>query len=149
MFSPNGQIIVSGSHDATLRLWDVRSSGSQKVLQGHTGHVYSVCFSPDGRTLASGSDDCTIRLWNVQTGECRGVLQGHASWVCSVSFSSDGLMLVSGSQDEAIKLWEVKTGQCVKTLRADRLYEGMNITGVTGLTEAQKATLRALGAVER
>jgi hypothetical protein len=33
-------------------------------------------------------------------------------------------------------------------LRPDRLYEGMNITGVTGLTEAQKATLKQLGAIE-
>jgi hypothetical protein len=45
-------------------------------------------------------------------------------------------------------LWDVETGECLRTLRAERLYEGMNITGVTGLTEAQKATLKALGAVE-
>jgi WD40 repeat protein len=57
-------------------------------------------------------------------------------------------MLASGSQDETIKLWDVKTGECVKTLRADRLYEGMSITDVKGLTVAQKATLKALGAVE-
>jgi hypothetical protein len=37
----------------------------------------------------------------------------------------------------------------VRTLRADRPYEGMNITGVTGITEAQKATLKALGAIEK
>jgi WD40 repeat protein len=57
-------------------------------------------------------------------------------------------VLASGSQDETVKLWDAKTGKCLKTLRADRLYEGMNITGAGGLTEAQKATLRALGTVE-
>jgi WD40 repeat protein len=57
-------------------------------------------------------------------------------------------VLASGSQDETIKLWDVKTGECLKTLRADRLYEGMNINDVKGLTEAQKTTLKALGAVE-
>jgi WD40 repeat protein len=57
-------------------------------------------------------------------------------------------VLASGSQDETVKLWDAKTGKCLKTLRADRLYEGMNITGAIGLTEAQKATLRALGTVE-
>jgi WD40 repeat protein len=45
-------------------------------------------------------------------------------------------VLASGSQDETIKLWDVKTGECLKTLRADRLYEGMNINDVKGLTEA-------------
>lgn len=53
-------------------------------------------------------------------------------------------------------LWNVHTGLCIqtlrghnlKTLRPERPYEGMNITGITGLTEAEKATLKALGAVE-
>ncbi|NEQ27420.1 MAG: hypothetical protein F6K28_52135, partial [Microcoleus sp. SIO2G3] len=68
--------------------------------------------------------------------------------VFSVAFSPQGTMLASGSKDETIKLWDVGTGECRKTLRSLRPYEEMNITGVTGLTPAQKATLLALGAVE-
>jgi hypothetical protein len=41
----------------------------------------------------------------------------------------------------------VETGECLKTLRADRLYEGMNIQGATGLTIAQTSTLKTLGAL--
>ena len=105
-------------------------------------------FSPNGQTLASGSDDHTVRLWDVTSGQCLKILQGHTNGVWSVAFSPDGQTLASGSQDETIKLWDVQTGECCKILRSERLYEGMNITGVTGLTEAQKATLKALGAVE-
>jgi hypothetical protein len=54
---------------------------------------------------------------------------------------------MSASEDRTILCWNVRTGKCVNIAR-NRLYEGMNITGITGLTEAQKATLRALGAVE-
>ncbi len=54
---------------------------------------------------------------------------------------------MSASEDRTILCWNVRTGECVNRVR-NRLYEGMNITGITGLTEAQKATLRALGAVE-
>jgi WD40 repeat protein len=50
--------------------------------------------------------------------------------------------------DETIKLWDVATGACVHTLRSPRLYEGMNITGITGLSDAQKETLKINGAVE-
>ena len=56
--------------------------------------------------------------------------------------------LASGSEDETLKCWDVQTGQCRNTLRADRPYERVNITGVTGVTDAQKVVLKALGAVE-
>ncbi|MEG4140033.1 MULTISPECIES: hypothetical protein [unclassified Microcoleus] len=44
-------------------------------------------------------------------------------------------------------MWDVATGRCNRTLMGDRLYEGINIQGATGLTNAQKATLKALGAL--
>lgn len=56
--------------------------------------------------------------------------------------------MASGSGDGTIKRWDVKTGECLKTLISERPYKGVNIKGVTGLTEAEKATLKALGAVE-
>jgi WD40 repeat protein len=58
-------------------------------------------------------------------------------------------MLVSASYDETIRYWDLTTGECFKILRPDRLYEGMNITGMMGLTEGQRVTLKALGAVDR
>ena len=75
-------------------------------------------------------------------------MQEHTSGVYAVSFAPDDLTLVSGSNDETIKFWNLQTGCCITTLRGARLYEGMNITGVTGLTIPQKTTLKALGAVE-
>ncbi|MFL9458637.1 MULTISPECIES: WD40 repeat domain-containing protein [Nostocales] len=51
-------------------------------------------------------------------------------------------------RDRTIKLWDVQTGRCIETLTVDRLYEGMNIHGTTGLTVAQKSTLKALGAID-
>jgi len=147
-FSPQGQTLASGSDDGMVKLWDITTGECCNTLQGHTGGVQSVAFSPQGQTLVSGSDDGTVKLWDVTTGECCNTLHGHASCIWTVAFSSDGQILASSSQDETTKLWDVKTGRCLKTLRIDRPYEGMNITGVTGLTDAQKSTLKALGAVD-
>jgi WD40 repeat protein len=68
--------------------------------------------------------------------------------VVSIAFRPDGQVLASGSEDGTIKLWHTETGECLTTLIPDRPYEGMNITGVKGLTEAEKGTLKALGAIE-
>jgi WD40 repeat protein/transcriptional regulator with XRE-family HTH domain len=146
-FTPDGQLL-SGSFDRSVRLWDLQSGECIRVLRGHTGGVWSIALSPNGQTLASGSGDCTVRLWNLQTGNCLKVLHEHTSWVTSVIFSADGQFLLGGSDNRQIKLWEVATGSCERTWMGDRLYEGMNIRGATGLTNAQKLTLKELGAIE-
>ena len=68
--------------------------------------------------------------------------------VWSVAFSFDGRMLASGDDDGTIIVWETQTGASLHTLRSERPYERMNIREVKGLTEAQKASLKALGAIE-
>jgi hypothetical protein len=80
-------------------------------------------------------------------------LEGHSNVVPTVDFhprsqADQPGILVSASYDETIRFWQVETGECITVLYPDRLYEGMNITGVTGLTEAQKATLKQFGAVD-
>lgn len=115
--------------------------------QFQSSRVRSVVFSPNGQKLVSCSDDQTLKLWDISTGVNLRTFEGHQKVVWSVAFSPDGQMLASGSKDETIKLWNVETGECLKTLRANRPYEGMNITGAIGLTAANRATLKSLGAV--
>ena len=62
--SPDGQTIVSGSDDHTVRIWDKKTGMEIRRLQGHTGSVKSVAISADGQTIVSGSDDYTIILWD-------------------------------------------------------------------------------------
>jgi len=79
---------------------------------------------------------------------CTAVLQSHQSWVWSLVQSPNHGVLLSGSQDETIQAWNLETGTRLKTLRCPRPYEDMMIANTTGLTEAQKVTLKALGAID-
>ncbi|MCA1990503.1 MAG: NACHT domain-containing protein [Coleofasciculus sp. S288] len=151
-FSPDGQTLFSGSYDQTLRLWDASSGECLKTLRGHTSRIGCVAFSPDGRTLASGCENQSVRLWDASSGECLKTLQGHTGRIGCVAFSPDGQTLASGCDNQTVKLWDVSTGKCLRTSQgysnSEKPYEGMNITGVTGLTQATIASLKALGAVE-
>ncbi len=147
-FSPKDYIAASSGDDRTIRIWDVNSGELLETLQGHAHWVRTVAMSPDGTLLASGSHDQTVRIWDIKSGQCLKIMQGHTNCVWSVAFSANGSTVVSGSDDGTTKLWDVQTGTCIKTLRSDRPYERMNIKGVTGLTKAQKMTLRILGATE-
>lgn len=100
-----------------------------------------------GLWLASGSEDCTVKLWNPSTGDCLQTLEGHDQIVWTVAFSHTGDSLASCSDDGTIRIWDINTGKNLKVLQPERPYEGMNITGAVGLTQAQKATLCALGAI--
>ncbi|MCV6636980.1 caspase family protein [Candidatus Albibeggiatoa sp. nov. NOAA] len=110
-FSPNNQVLASGSWDNTVRLWDVATGQTLgQPLTGHSSSVISVAFSPDGKTLASGSVDNTVRLWDVETRKPLGQpLTAHTHTIYKTIFSPDGKTLASASRDKTIRLWDVAT----------------------------------------
>ncbi|KAF8674683.1 WD40 repeat-like protein [Rhizoctonia solani] len=116
-FSPDGQHVVSGSDDGTIRVID-RRTGDTVVgpVHGHSDTVNSVEFSPNGMQIVSGSDDKSVRVWDAQTGQqvavCGEYGVSHDSGVTSVGFSPNGLCIVSaGSYDNTVCVWDAQTGK--------------------------------------
>ena len=105
-------------------------------------------WAPSGERLISGGSDGRLRWWEVDSGECVQVRQAHQGTIQSLKVSPDGSRLASCGDDGAITLWNLERGESLRTLRRDRPYERLNITGIRGLTEAEIATLQALGAFE-
>lgn len=114
-FSPDSNILASGSSDTNIILWDVSdpiSPSKITTLSGHSDTVNSLAFSPNGNLLASGSDDNSVIVWsmNVKLKSYKQPLlrlNGHQNAVTGVAFSPDGKILASSSRDNTVILWDI------------------------------------------
>lgn len=104
--SADGKMLVSGSWDQTIKVWQLETGELLHTLKGHRDRVYAIALSPDAQIIASGSADKSIKLWHLQTGELLGTFTGHTHIVTALAFTASGEMLVSGSLDKTIKIWQ-------------------------------------------
>ena len=94
-------VLITGSYDATIKVWDLETCEEIRTLRGHDSGVR--CLQFDDSKLISGSLDCTIKIWNWHTGECTRTYAGHADGVIGLHF--DSALLASASADTTIKIW--------------------------------------------
>ena len=150
-WSPDGRRLASGGggrEGGELFVWEAHSGQRVQTLVEHPAVASAVAWNPRGEALISGGSDGRLRWWEVDSGRCLRVREAHQGTIHAIRVSSDGTKLASCGDDGAIKLWDLERGEHLRTLRRDRPYERLDITGIRGLTQAEIATLRALGATE-
>jgi len=64
-WSPDGRYIASGSHDGSVRVWDVGTGNNVFTYHDYEAQIAAVAWSPDERSVASGGDATTVQVWNV------------------------------------------------------------------------------------
>ena len=121
VFKNNFDLIVSGSNDKKIKIWNIRTQECMQTLCGHIFWVSCLLALPNGE-LVSGSADKTIKVWmhalndEEIVGECRKTLIGHTSCVSSLILSPKGEEIISSSADQTIKIWSLYDGKCKNTL---------------------------------
>lgn len=109
-----GHVLISGSYDSTVRIWNLENGSCRFVCRGHQEKVYSVGYCHETSLAASGSMDAKVKVWNVTTGDCMHTLEGHSSLVGLLEMSPR--YLVSAAADSTLRIWCPTTGKCLASM---------------------------------
>lgn len=158
-YVPERPVVVTGSRDATLRMWNLPQKGDPewfspdnysqsepdpffiRTLMGHTNPVRAV--SGYANTIVSGSYDKTVRVWDLTTGECRWELVGHTQNVYAAVIDPERDRCISASMDSHVNIWDLKTGTLIYSLAGHTSLVGLlGLCPPTLVSAAADKTLR-------
>ncbi|XP_031786903.1 WD repeat-containing protein 47 isoform X3 [Nasonia vitripennis] len=121
-WTPDGQLMATGSNDKTVKLMRFNADnsnleGQEVELTMHDGTVRDLCFLEDTSNKSSllisgGAGDCKIYVTDCATGTPFQALSGHSGHVLTL-YNWGGAMFVSGSQDKTVRFWDLRTRGCV------------------------------------
>ncbi len=118
-FIDAGSLLLSGSNDHNIKIWDVESGSLIRTFSEHITVTRDAKFTPDGKSVISAEDDYLIYWRNAVGGQIgRLPMYGHTGSVLSVDMSTDMQKIVSGSSDKTVKIWDAQTGELLNSIEA-------------------------------
>ncbi|XP_055356118.1 cleavage stimulation factor subunit 1-like [Paramacrobiotus metropolitanus] len=133
---PDRQLLLSGSHDFTARLFSFEKSGYKRALRifHEAEKIREVLFHPSGSYALFGTMHPTLRLYDIETGRSfvsSNPLDQHTKAITSLSYARDGSIYCSGSKDGAIKLWDGVSNRCMQTIPAAHDNQEINSVSIS------------------
>ncbi|CAD5197446.1 unnamed protein product [Musa acuminata subsp. malaccensis] len=124
-------MLVTGSKDNSVRLWDVKSRHCIGIGRGHMGAVGAVAFSKKWKNfLVSGSSDRTIKVWSFEgvsedgdqeiALKAKAVVAAHDKDINSLAVSPNDSLVCSGSEDHTACIWRLPDLVSVAVLKGHK-----------------------------
>jgi DNA-binding beta-propeller fold protein YncE len=118
--TPDGNRLVSGGDDRTVRVWDLASGRLQRTLHGHSDSVRAVAVTPDGRRIVSGGTYDAVRVWDLESGQFLHSIAGPAGYraVHAVAVTPDGNKVVWAGAGAGVHVWDLAHGRLEHVLKS-------------------------------
>ncbi|KAF7193539.1 putative E3 ubiquitin ligase complex SCF subunit sconB [Pseudocercospora fuligena] len=94
-------VLITGSYDTTVKVWDINTGEELRTLYGHTSGIRALQF--DDKKLMTGSLDSTMRMWNWKTGELLRTFPAHQDGIITLHFTEG--YVATGSRDRTVRVW--------------------------------------------
>jgi WD40 repeat protein len=118
-FNNDGSLLLSGSNDNNIKLWNVETGELLKTFSEHVTQTKDVVFTSDGKNAVSAENNYIVYWRNVVEGHIgKKPFYGHTGTVNSIDMNQDMSKIVSGSRDGTIKIWDVESGQMLQSINA-------------------------------
>ena len=132
-------LLISGSADCTIKVWNSITGNLKFTLYGHADTVNTLAISSCDRFLISGSADRTIRIWDLTTPfKDPHVINGHSHEVTAVAISPDGKYFISAARDNYLKIW------CMKTIKVIYAFKN-SIDNINSIAASEDSKTIAVG----
>ncbi|KAK0415304.1 hypothetical protein QR680_011881 [Steinernema hermaphroditum] len=132
-FHPRDALLLSGSNDCTLKLFDYSKNAVKRAIKtiNEVARINAVSFHPSGEYFLAAADHEVVRLYNTDSTQCfvcSSPADHHIAPVFDVKYSDDARMFVSGGSDGDVKVWDGISNRCIQTFT--RAHDGAAICSV-------------------
>ncbi len=101
------ELLISGSYDKTIKIWDTRTGHCIRTLDGIPAPVTSLLYAD--RKLVSGDRNGTVKIWDINTGDCLHTLEGPPRKIGSL-FYANGMIIIASSGET--RIWDIDKNNC-------------------------------------
>jgi len=116
-FRRDGRVLIAGSEDGIVRLFDVKAKALLRDYKGHKRAVQRCKFTADSSNIVSFSDDRTVKVWDPTDETVISSFTGHTDYVRAGTVDPlNTNLILSGSYDHSIRMYDTRMKECVSTV---------------------------------